>query len=322
MSLVTFTLNIQEEQRRELGEDAALRLTAGDCAALIACMDGCGGSGGRRYPQFGGWSGAKISACLLGNTLAAWFWSGDIGAHGTGRTSPEKLAERLRELLDQRLKEISAAAVQQESMVVSRLSRTMPSTLAAILVEAEEKNRCRICSFWAGDSRTYFFPVSGLRQTSRDDIRGRADPFDSLINDGILSNVVSADRAFQIHAACTCTEEPCMVLTATDGCFSYFPSPLSLEQALLETLMASSSPLEWETALRRELGAAAGDDYTLQLAVIGFSNYAALQTAYAPRWEIFQRDYAEPLRRILETGDTQGHRALWRSYQTTYLPEE
>lgn len=113
-----------------------------------------------------------------------------------------------------------------------------------------------------------------------------------------------------------------MVLAATDGCFSYFPSPMSLEEVLLRTLMESHCPLDWENALRQEIGAVAGDDYTLQLAVIGFSNFHALQTAYAPRWNAFRQEYAQPLRWILAENDLAGHRALWQAYKTTYLPEE
>lgn len=322
MSLVTFTLSVYEEQCSQKGEDAPLRLTGGDCGALIACMDGCGGSGGRSYSRFDGWTGARVSSHLIGNALADWFCGRNIAQQGTGAVSTQVLAEQLRERLSARLQEVKAMLPQNDSVISSRLVKTLPTTLAAVLVEREEKNLCRICSFWAGDSRTYFFPVTGLRQTSRDDIRSREDPFDSLINDGILSNVINADKDFRIRHACTYTREPCMVLTATDGCFSYFPSPLSLEEVLLRTLEDASGPLEWEASLKRELGAAAGDDYTLQLAVIGFANFQALQTAYAPRWEVFRREYAQPLRRVLAENDLDGHRALWMSYKKTYLPEE
>lgn len=322
MSLVTFTLNIFEEKCFQRGEDAPLRQTHGDRAAMIACMDGCGGSGGRSYPQFGGWSGARIASRLIGNTLADWFQSADIGNRGASHIPPEELADQLQELLSARLTEVKASIPTQSSVVASRLSKTMPSTLAAVLVEVEQKNYCRICSFWAGDSRTYFFPVSGLRQTSRDDIHSREDPFDSLINDGILSNVINADSVFRIQSACTYTEEPCMVLVATDGCFSYFPSPMSLEEVLLRTLMEARCPLDWENALRKEIGAVAGDDYTLQLAVVGFSNFRALQTAYTPRWEYFEHEYAAPMRQALANHDPDQHRALWMAYKTTYMSEE
>lgn len=322
MSLVTFTLSIFEEKCPQRGEDAPLRQTYGDRAAMIACMDGCGGSGGRSYPQFGGWSGARIASRLIGNTLADWFQSADIGNCGTSHIPPEELAAQLQELLSARLKKVKADIPAQSSVVASRLSKTMPTTLASVLVEAEGKNHCRICSFWAGDSRTYYFPVSGLRQTSRDDIRSREDPFDSLINDGILSNVINADTDFRIRSSCTYTEEPCMVLTATDGCFSYFPSPMSLEEVLLRTLMEARCPLDWENALRKEIGAVAGDDYTLQLAVVGFSNFHALQTAYASRWEYFKREYADPMRQAFANNDPAQHRALWMTYKTTYMSEE
>lgn len=322
MSLVTFTLTVYEEKFPQKGEDAPLRLTGGDCAAMIACMDGCGGSGGRSYPQFGGWSGARVASRLIGNALGDWFVSGQVGTRGTGGRSSEELASALQALLKRQMEDVKAQIPPQGSVVVSRLSKTMPSTLASVLIEAVGKNLCRIHSFWAGDSRTYFFPVSGLRQTSRDDIRSREDPFDSLIQDGILSNVVNGDTEFHIHAACSVAREPCMVLAATDGCFSYFPSPMSLEEVLLGTLMESGSPLEWETALGREIGAVAGDDYTLQLAVVGFSNFRAIQQAYAPRWEYFRQKYGVPLHRILAAGDGAAHRNLWMDYKRTYLSEE
>lgn len=322
MGIVTFTLCVCEEKHAQKGEDVPLRLTCGERAGMIACMDGCGGSGARRYPQFGDWTGARVSARLIGNTLADWFLAGDMGARGTGGAAPEALAEQLETLLSSRLKEVKVQIPPEDTAFSSRLSKTLPSTLAAVLVEAAGRNRCRICSFWAGDSRTYFFPVSGLCQTSRDDIRGGADPFDSLMGDGILSNVISADSDFRIHWAQTFTREPCMVLTATDGCLSYFPSPMHLEELLLDTLISAETPLDWENTLREEIGAVAGDDYTLQLAVIGFSNFRALQTAYRPRWEYFRARFTQPLRRVLEENDSVGHRALWMAYKQDYMAEE
>lgn len=322
MGIITFTLSVCEEKRPQKGEDAPLRLTYGERAGMIACMDGCGGSGARRYPQFGDWTGARISARLIGNTLADWFQAGGMDARGTGDAAPEALAGKLQSLLSSRLKEVKAQISPEDTAFSGRMSKTLPSTLAAVLVEAAGRNRCRICSFWAGDSRTYFFPVSGLRQTSRDDIRGGADPFDSLIGDGILSNVVSADSDFRINWAETFSLEPCMVLTATDGCFSYFPSPMHLEELLLDTLISAQTPLDWENALREEIGAVAGDDYTLQLAVVGFSNFRALQTAYTPRREYFRTRFTQPLCQILKENDLAGHRALWMAYKQDYMAEE
>ena len=113
-----------------------------------------------------------------------------------------------------------------------------------------------------------------------------------------------------------------MVLTATDGCFSYFPSPMSLEEVLLRTLMESRCPLDWENALRKEIGAVAGDDYTLQLAVVGFSNFHALQTAYTPRWEYFKREYAVPMWQAFANNNLTQHRVLWMTYKRTYMSEE
>lgn len=320
-SLVTLTLQVLEEKVSGHGEDALACMTGEPNAAFIACMDGCGGSGGNRYPQFSNWSGAKIASHVAGKAIASWFRERILSGKIALKADAEQVAEDLEKYISRRFQYSASFLEEADKVSISRLSRLFPTTLAAVVMEAVGKNRCRIRSFWAGDSRTYYFPVTGLQQTSRDNTRGDIDPFDDLLRDGIMDNVICADKPFHVCCSEVMASEPCMVLTATDGCFSYYLSPMYLEWVLLESLQHAKDPKEWEQDLRVLFGQVAGDDYTMVLAVIGFQEFTALQNAYAPRWEYFQNHYAQQLLPILERGDMDAHRTLWEEYKKGYMPE-
>lgn len=321
LELITFTLICAEEHQPGKGEDALNYRTGESNAAIIACMDGCGGSGGCRYPQFENQSGARIASRLVEKTVIDWFDTRILPEEGGIHASAQDQAEDLARWIKQREQEAAAQLDPDQQTLISSLARIFPTTLAAMTVEVIEKNNCRIRSFWAGDSRTYFFPVSGLQQTSRDNTRGNLDPFDDLIRDGIMDNVICADRPFHICWSELYAQEPCMILTATDGCFSYFVSPMYLECILLETLESAETPREWEKKLREIFASVAGDDFTLVLAVIGFQNFPAIKAAYSPRWETFQLRYAAPLEEILVRKDIKAHRDLWEIYKREFMPE-
>ena len=103
--------------------------------------------------------------------------------------------------------------------------------------------------------------------------------------------------------------------------FSYYRSPLELEWILLDSLSRANTPAQWETHLRNTIGAFAGDDYTMNIALIGFQNWQAVKNAYLPRKKLFEKTYYEPLQEILAARDQDAHFALWQEYKAEYLPE-
>lgn len=320
--LVAVSLFFNEEQVPGKGEDSAMRITGISNAALIACMDGCGGAGAQIYAKANNASGARISAEHVGIALRSWFLKEQYGYWGTGNKTSSVLAAEMKAAINHELALLNEKYGGTESSVKSRLARTFPTTLAAILLEVVATNTVRCISFWAGDSRTYVFKASGLQQTSRDDIRSHRDPFDALENDSRLSNLVSISNDFEIHTTEMLITEPCMVLTATDGCFSYFQSPMEFEWVLLDTLTESETPVQWETNLREVFGSYASDDYTMNIAVLGFYHWSAVRNAYAPRWNEFKNKYYEPLQRILAAEDRQAHALLWQQYKQEYMGED
>lgn len=318
---VTALVMINEEQLKGKGEDSVLGIIQPN-VSLFVSLDGCGGAGAQQYSSAGGMSGARISAEHTGMALRSWFLNSGYGFIGTGLRSDKEIAAEMRNAICLELRDVEKQLGPSQSSVQSKLSRTFPTTLAAVMVEAEDTNLLRCVSFWAGDSRTYIFRCSGLQQTSRDDLRGGRDPFDVLGNDGKLSNIICADGMFEIHSRTDTITEPCIVLTATDGCFSYYASPIQFEWVLLETISQSSGPLDWENRLRKEIGAYAADDYTVSAAVIGFQNWEAVRQAYRFRKEQLETEYLTDIQRALEQDDQEAHRQIWLRYKHQYMMEE
>lgn len=317
--ITQWNILIHEEQVPQEGEDALLCI-AGENASLIASFDGCGGSGGRKYPLAENWTGARLGARTSAQALGRWFDKNDIAFRGTAGKSGKILAEEWKTEISVRLKDLRGAVDDGDQLVISRSAKQMPTTLAAVLTEAAEKNRYRCLFFWAGDSRAYVFPVGGLQQMTQDDISPESDPFDNLTRDGVLRNYIREGENFTIHVRERFITEPCLVLTATDGCFSYYPSPMLLEGVLLETMMESNSPNHWQELLRVAIGGVASDDYTMQISILGFQNFSAVKTAYSRRWEIFRNQFAA-LPDCLRRGDKRLHRAMWEEYKAGYLPD-
>lgn len=321
-ALVSLSVYFNEEQMVGKGEDSALRITDGPNAALIATMDGCGGAGAQVYAKANNMSGARISAEHVGIALHRWFSENQYGLVGTDGKTAEMLAAEMKVAINNELTEQYEIVGEEESAVQSRMARILPSTLAAMLAEVTETNMVRCISFWAGDSRTFLFRASGLQQTSRDDIRGHRDPFAALINDGRLSNLVSLSAEYEIHTTETVLTEPFIILTASDGCFSYFRSPMEFEWTILDTLKKSPTPQHWEDNLRDLFGFYASDDFTMNIAVLGFSNWKAVQNAYSPRWCEFYEKYYKPMEHFLTAEDQQSHYSLWLQYKQEYMPED
>jgi len=321
MAFVSLTIAVHSAPCGERGQNAApcederVLDTREDKRALVAVLDGCGGTGARRYQLAEGWSGARLASHLAGRRLERWF-------HESGReerTAEDQALALHDALAEELLAAKEALSGEGASRISSRLSKELPTTLAALTAEMRPNARVRLRSFWAGNSRNYVLLPQGLRQLSRDDLVGDYDPWEDLNRDGVLSNSVNASAPFVIHGAETSVPLPGLIFSATDGVFSYFDSPIRLEWLLLSTLHESENPLAWEAALREELGALAADDHTMQLAALGFESFAELRETYAARLEQLGREYMPALQEAAEAGDSEELRALWERYKTAYF---
>ena len=67
-----------------------------------------------------------------------------------------------------------------------------------------------------------------------------------------MSNMIFAGD-FRINCVEEWVKKPFVAITATDGCFGYFSTPMAFESMLLETLQKADSPAAWEKAIDEEM---------------------------------------------------------------------
>lgn len=305
-------LAFEIEQKHGQGEDASVCLADPKSkAALIACLDGCGGSGAKKYPEAENWTGARIASFSSGRALAAWYRKNGLDLLGLQDYSAEavkdSMTQALRESIDAVRDRISGGA---DRMIMSNMIRPFPTTLSCAIVD---KLRCLY--LWAGDSRGFILTKGGLTQTTTDDLKDKLDPFENIEQDGVLSNVISA-KPFFVNVREITLSEPCLILTATDGCFSYFPTPMDFEGTILETLDETDSLAAWQTLLIERIGAVASDDYTMEVLAVGFDTFDEIKAYFRPTLKRYREEFAKKIR---ESKTREELRAVWDTYKLFYL---
>lgn len=282
------------EQIEGKGEDAPPTLTFGDNGSgVMAVYDGLGGAGSKAYqlPLEGenvrSYSGAYLASRLAKRLIEAFYQENYQQAFPIDTLAP---------FIQEEFRTYSQEIGDKPSKLRSKLIRTLPTTLAGIYFEPQDAHQILTRSFWAGDSRCYVLQKNGLRQISQDDLKGKPDALTNLLQDAIISNCVSAQDQFQIHEQSLVIQEPSILITATDGCFGYLPSPAHFEYLLLDTLMASYYDEEhWQENLSREMMRYAGDDISMSLLALGFDNLNELKNKFYDRHKEVFGQYIQPL---------------------------
>jgi hypothetical protein len=184
--------------------------------------------------------------------------------------------------------------------------------------------------FWAGDSRVYGFTSQGMHQLSIDDLRDQGDAMANLERDSVISNAISADTDFRINHRQVVLDAPFLLVSATDGCFGYLPTPMHFEALLLRALDASTSEEDWSAAVQAEISAVTGDDASMAAIAVG-ADLDTLRALYAPRLAEVTEQYTAPLDALRdevarveqELGQAKARRARdlaerWRRYRGGY----
>lgn len=305
-------LTVWTERRPGHGEDAeplaAYHRPTGN--GLLAVFDGSGGSGaapawsapdGATYT--GAWVGARIAR------LAAECWFQGV-VDDEEPDTPERLKHCLRAVLD-------AAPRRARSKVTGSMRRLLPTTMAAVRYRLGDR-RVRWQAVWAGDSRSYaLLPGSGLHALTRDHTH-EDDTLAQLRQDPPMTNVICADRDFELDVQQGEFREPCVLLSATDGFFGYVHTPAQFECLLLDTLGQAGTVGEWAELLRRAIQPVTADDASLSLVALGFDDLAHLRGAFAERHEsVVRSGYQEvPADGPDAVRDWQDR--TWQSYRHTY----
>ena len=259
------------------GEDAFLATRAGG-RVLLGAFDGCGGSGAKVYPAFGGHTGAWVASRAVALAARDWFLS-----VASGNADDDLAAHAQKWLAECRAGEPGG------QVLMGSLSRDFPTTLAAF---SKRVGSDEFDFYWCGDSRCYVLDGDGLHQVSTDDA-DVADAMRNLREDAPMTNVISASRPFVIHERRLRLEKPSVVIAATDGCFGYLPSPIAFERLLLETLDRASNLDGWRQGLDERLREVSGDDYTLVAWPHRFASYRAIKRGLGERFEHICRQYPQ-----------------------------
>jgi serine/threonine protein phosphatase PrpC len=322
ISLTSYCAALTVEKKRENGEDCETHSINKD-AAYFGVFDGCGGAGSQPCPKFHGKTEAYIASRVVGEAFQNWFESSDPVAGWNVRTLKELVLNNLRECDE---------LVGEKSMLVGGIKKKFPTTAAAGICYPGKKT-IEVDLYWAGDSRVYLLIPQGLAQLTEDDLGG-IDAMENLTDDGVLTNMISLSRDFEIHTGHVSMDRPGFIFSATDGCFGYLSTPMEFEYLLLETMLnsdcvstdnsgvsdawmtrlAEKIRLGWQEKLIEEIGKIAGDDYTISGYAIGFSNFEEMKKAFIGRANNLYSQYISGL-----NGKSYDEKlAMWKQYKENY----
>lgn len=264
-----------QEKKQGLGEDSDPILLTLDGVTVVGVLDGMGGAGGAECDSdFGVHTKAYVASRIIQKSIVDFI-----------RQNPETILQdefenQLKIIIEERfLEETRKYPPKSKGGLRSSLIKEYPATLALICI-SESKTGYVIDSFWAGDSRNYLWNSNGLFQISKDDLKGELDPLQNIREDAPMSNCLSADARFVINHKRIDEfplEDKFIVLSATDGCFGYYPSPMDFEKVLSDALKGAESKEDWERRLSQAFAYVTGDDFSFSVAAFGYKDFKELK---------------------------------------------
>ncbi len=302
---------VDGEMIKNNGEDCFM-YSIKDNYGILAVFDGCGGIGSRKYEEFGSKTGAYIASRVIASATNDWF--NDFSQKDADLTNHtlEEMCKQLHVRYDAELAKLESNA--SSSAMKGSLTKSFPTT-ASIIVFKRKGDKMLAAYIWAGDSRGFVLtPERGLSQITKDDIDESEDAMSNLSSDGRLTNVISAKGDYKMNGAGIALENPSILITATDGCFGYFSTPMEVEYMLLETIAESNNMIEWETKLKKYILKFTGDDHTLVALPFGYGSFKALKKAFAERKKYLYKNF---IMKLEDATDMKKNR-LWEKYKTNY----
>ena len=302
---------INHERVNNEGEDFYYISSFEDYKGILSVYDGCGGLGAMQYPELGNKTGAYNASRAAGEAVKEWSGKTNIG-HGLKKNSAPEIKKAIMEELTSIQKK-----TETKTAVKGTMYRPFPTTMAAAVVIGKKQKSLEINAVWAGDSRVYTLNSNGLAQLSVDDIKSN-DDLDNLTGDGVLTNVISADGNFDIHIEKYKLPLPCIIITATDGCFGYIFTPMHFEYTLLNSMQNSSTMEEWKKKIEEELDEVSGDDFTMCLAAFGFNSFEDIKQHFSEREKFIDNHYVAPIESQDEDSEDKLIESLWTEYKGSY----
>lgn len=293
------------------GEDSFSH-SVSEYRGYIGVFDGCGGIGSKRYEKAAGHTGAYLASRMA----AKVFLENEI--EQPGYLSREDVHEEVQTDLYRKFQNLKSKIEAPSAFKMKGdLQKTLPTTAVVMSASCREDGLMVKC-LWAGDSRGYVLTGSGLAQLTVDDIEAGEDAFSNISGDSRLTNMINADKPFELHERQILFREQCILLAATDGVFNYMPTPMDFENVLLQTLIRASSLSDWELSLKRVISKYASDDYTLRAMIYGFENFADIKNYYMQRAKDLKIDYIRPMKQDRASFGHEKDVDYWNRYKQSY----
>ena len=302
-------IEIAYKPLNEKGEDSFAYNFENGSLHFQAVYDGCGGSGSWQYEEYKNATGAFIAAQSMARASLDWF----------GSLSPDMLkdtgeiAESFHNAAKSVLKELKA---QCKPMLISgSLVKSFPCTASASIMK-QDGNKLSQTILNVGDSRVYCLtPQRGIVQLTVDDSQDNPDPLESLRESAPLSDMLNADTDFIVKVGQITLDYPCAIITATDGVFGYFRSPMDFEYYFLDALMKSGSFDQFEKNLKETIIQSTGDDSTCIVSFYGWGSFENVKRLLAERY-----NYTMSIMSFLEKAMANGNidialETVWKDYK-------
>lgn len=283
-----------------------------------AVFDGCGGAGAWKYPEFKDASGAFVAAQSVARAFLAWSKDIDTSAFD----NPARVAGDFHQMASELLIALKESCAPMG--VSGSLVKSFPCTASVALMTLSNASAIELMALNAGDSRVYYLtPQLGLIQLTHDDSRGNPDPLQSLRDSAPLSNLLNADKPFNVSARSVSLHMPCAIVCATDGAFGFLRSPMDFEYILLRSLCQANTMQEFEQSFGKEVERVTGDDSTLIMSFYGWKSYADIRKDLSKRLR-----YVEGLAKQMDAAgdDLSAMEAVaakqWEAYKVATLFDE
>lgn len=331
MDKVLLIANMQEKKAGR-GEDSDPILFSNNDSIFLGVFDGMGGAGGAECVSDYSHGGIHMTKAYVGSRIIKEAIETSV-RENPGILFDSNLVDILTNIIkDRYAEEKEKYPPKSKGGLRSALIKEYPTTLAITCIN-RVADSFSIDSFWAGDSRNYIWNQNGLFQISVDDLKGNLDPMQNLHEDAPMSNCIQADGAFKINHKniLVSDKEKFVVISATDGCFGYYPSPMDFEKALIDSLNNASSKEEFEMNLSTAFAFVTADDFSFSLAAIGYKNFHDLKSCLRPsskhvrkyfkqrqHFEEEVRKAEERIAKLKESTDS-WMTSLWPEYKRNYL---
>lgn len=301
---------INGEMIENNGEDS-FAFSVNDRMGMVGVFDGCGGIGSRKYPEYGNKSGAYIASRVTSDLVMDWFKKHSEEQEALSEKIIKDMCNNLKGRLGNKLRSMDSGT--DSGVILGSLSKSFPTT-ASIILFSSYKETVYSSFIWAGDSRGFILTEDGLCQITRDDIEGGGDALNNLSADSKLTNFVSAAEDFQLHSKSVLCDSEAILITASDGCFAYFSTPMEFEFMLIESMQRADNVEQWKQNLEAYIKKYTADDYTMGIAVCGYKSFKKLKKAFLQRRNFLFEKYISKL----ENSGDEMKAALWNEYKKTY----